>query len=647
MQNQDFKNQNLFFSNAVHEIRTPIQTILGTLELLSETKLSTEQKDYIQQLKLSSEILLTHVNDILDFEKISAKKIELENIAFNPILVVEDAINLESVEASNKKIELFSEIDYSLYCDFLGDANRIRQILINLIKNAVKFTSKGFVKVSLSKNNENLRFCVIDSGCGISDEKKQKLFSAFSQSDLSVTREHGGTGLGLLICKNLVSLMNGTIGVLDNDFGGSTFYFELPLKMLKKSENPYKCNFNSSSKILIVENSLELAQNLKERLEFLGFSQIFISTDFEKGLEFIKNQNEKNQPFEYVFINSVLGEKSGSDFASQVRNFLGLKNIKLILTIYKNSIAGEEKIKILNWFNGFLFKPLTLKNICNLLSELQTSKKTSSLNQILSESISENNFSQSSFEALGMKILVAEDHPVNRRLLKTFLLQFGATVFEAEDGTEAIEITKKNPDLCLIFMDNQMQTLGGIEAAEKIRNFNQNVIIILCSANAKETLIENPNISINDFLQKPFKKEDVKKIIQKWKSVIFLPELTESDEPKEDEIWSIKDFEDTISNEKFLGSQILFDFQDQTQSFINEAKIAIQKNDFDSLRKISHTLEGSSSAISATKLKEIASELNAAAKQKNVNLLEKTLKTFEETYKIFSKKADDWKSSIF
>ena len=227
------RRSDLFLANTVHELRTPVQTIIGTLDLLSDTKLNTEQTEYVKQLKFSSEVLLSLVNDILDFAKLHTDQISIEEISFNPILLLENTASLVSLDASEKGIELFTDIDYSLYPEISGDPTRIRQIILNLLKNAVKFTEKGYVKIKMQKISDFLEFSVTDTGIGIKPEYKEKLFTNFWQGDPSITRKYGGTGLGLSICKSLITKMNGEIYVNDNPDGGSIFTFTIPYKPTK------------------------------------------------------------------------------------------------------------------------------------------------------------------------------------------------------------------------------------------------------------------------------------------------------------------------------------------------------------------------------------------------------------------------------
>ena len=652
MQNQNKSTQNSarFLATTLHEIRTPIQTIIGSAELLNTTKLDREQKEYIHQIQFSAEVLLSLANDILDYSKISDKNFKLENTPFNIVNLVEKTTDIVSIEAFNKGLEIVTDVDTAISESIMGDQVRVQQVLLNMIKNAVKFTSKGYIYITVKLDGDFLLFKVIDSGIGISKEAKGNLFEAYYQADTSTTRKYGGTGLGLSICKSLITKMNGEIYVNDNPDGGSIFTFTIPYKPTKIiTKKIYPLDFKIK-KILIVDGNSIVTENLKNKLSYLNLTDITTTTDCSNAIQIIKEHNQKNTPFDCIFINSKLRSQDGWSLASQIRNNLGLKKIKLFLMTYKGTIGQDAKIKILNWFNGFIYKPIQMENLYFTLKEAE-SGKTTSLKKILSERAEENfSFSKKSEIALGLKILVAEDHPVNRRLLKTFLIQFGAEVIEAENGMEAVKKAENTKDLNIIFMDIQMPILSGTEASEMIRKKNSDVIIIASSAlNDKKTTEEFKNKGINDILPKPFKRDDVKKILEKWKSVIFLPELKESTSQtiqEENILWNISDFEDTIGNDKTLGFQILFDFQDQSEQLIENAFKSLSKKDFTELRTISHTLEGSSSAISATKLIELSRKMNAFAKEKDSEKVQYVLEELKNAYNNFCTLSEKWKNEL-
>ena len=647
-----------FIANTVHEIRTPVQTIIGTLELLSDTKLNTEQTEYVRQIKFGADVLLTLVNDILDFSKIHSNNFSLENIPYDVISLTEQTAYLESIEAFNKNIELVTDIDYSIPPLVMGDPTRVKQILLNIIKNAIKFTSDGYIHVELSnKNKDKLLFQITDTGIGIPTEKIDKIFSSYYQADASTSRKYGGTGLGLAICKALIAAMNGEIGVKPNPYGGSIFWFTIPLV---PAENPEAKEFElpvpATTHILIVDDSMLSIRSLQNKLNTLGLQYIDFVTNSHEAILSMQYAAKLGNPFDIVFIDMKMPIIDGWHLASEIKNDKLISKAKLYMLVPEGQMGKESKMKLLNWFTGYLYKPVKLEKLDQLLLETNGTMPSTSLLEILQETTpTTTEQSTTSKIASGIKILVAEDHPVNRRLLVTFLKQYGATVFEAENGQIALDCINANKDIKIIFMDIQMPIMSGIEATIELKKQNYTGIIIACTANNNSKAFnEYTKIGINDILVKPFKRDNVKSMIDKWKSVINLPESIEVEIANLDtklikiqtSIWDSQDFEDTIGHDKDLGTQILFDYILQTRQLIQKSETFIKNQDFIELRRLGHTLKGSSAAISANTLASIAEKINLLAKQQNTPEIQKYINKFSEEFDIFIQATDKWKKGL-
>lgn len=647
-----------FIANTVHEIRTPVQTIIGTLELLSDTKLNTEQTEYVRQIKFGADVLLTLVNDILDFSKIHSNNFSLENIPYDVVSLTEQTAYLESIEAFNKNIELVTDIDYSIPPLVMGDPTRVKQILLNIIKNAIKFTSDGYIHVELSnKNKDKLLFQITDTGIGIPTDKIDKIFSSYYQADTSTSRKYGGTGLGLAICKALIAAMNGEIGVKPNPYGGSIFWFTIPLV---PAENPEVKEFElpvpATTHILIVEDSMLSIRSLQNKLNTLGLQYIDFVTNSHEAILSMQYAAKLGNPFDIVFIDMKMPIIDGWHLASEIKNDKLISKAKLYMLVPEGQMGKESKMKLLNWFTGYLYKPVKLEKLDQLLLETNGTMPSTSLLEILQETTpTTTEQSATSKIASGIKILVAEDHPVNRRLLVTFLKQYGATVFEAENGQIALDCINANKDIKIIFMDIQMPIMSGIEATIELKKQNYTGIIIACTANNNSKAFnEYTKIGINDILVKPFKRDNVKSMIDKWKSVINLPESIEVEIANLDtklikiqtSIWDSQDFEDTIGHDKDLGTQILFDYILQTRQLIQKSEAFIKNQDFTELRRLGHTLKGSSAAISANTLASIAEKINLLAKQQNTPEIQKYINKFSEEFDIFIQATDKWKKGL-
>lgn len=656
MQNQNKSTQNSarFLATTLHEIRTPIQTIIGSAELLNTTKLDREQKEYIHQIQFSAEVLLSLANDILDYSKISDKNFKLENTPFNIVNLVEKTTDIVSIEAFNKGLEIVTDVDTAISESIMGDQVRVQQVLLNMIKNAVKFTSKGYIYITVKLDGDFLLFKVIDSGIGISKEAKGNLFEAYYQADTSTTRKYGGTGLGLSICKSLVTAMKGKLGVTDNpETCGSVFYFTIPYKPAIDTVLKYELVIPARTKILVVDDNSLARKSLVKHLEKFGIKNIYSESNALDALKLLREHANKGEPFSTVFIDMIMPKVDGWHLAAEINNDKGINNAKLYLIVPEGQIGSDAKMKMLNWFDGYLYKPIKRKKLFDLVSQsFKESFETAVSEQkdpglILhertlakkakEESMQENSLREKAENILrenkdnaiagGLHILVAEDHPVNRKLLVTFLTKFGADIIEAENGQEAVETTLKHPEIDFIFMDIQMPVKNGIDATLEIRKNNFKGIIIACTANSDKDDFEHyKKAGMNDVIVKPFKSQTIKEIIEKWNTALILPTAQEiatliSNKIPVKKSWNIEDFMDTVANDYNFGKQLITDFIYQTETLIKTIPEAIEKKNFEELRRIGHTLKGSSSTVSAFPLSDYGTRLNKAAKSEDIDAL--------------------------
>ena len=651
---RDIPNE-LFLANAVHEIRTPVQTIIGTLDLLSDTQMNTEQTEYVRQIRFGAEVLLALVNDILDFSKIKSHKMLLENVPYDIKNLVENVVHLISIEAFNKKLEIVTDIDYSLPEMIMGDPTRVQQILINLLKNAVKFTNQGYIHTELKKDGDFLLIKITDSGIGVSKDKENNLFESFDQGDPSISRKYGGTGLGLPICKGLVSKMNGSIGFTPNPYGGSCFWVKIPLSAADDSKkNQYVLPVPATTKILIVDDSILAAKSLENKLKTIGLQNIQISQNGEDAYLKLQYAEQIDNPYDIVFIDKIMPVVEGWHLASNIKNNPKIKKTKLYMLVPEGQVGRDAKMKLLDWFAGYLYKPVRLEKLDQLLIETNGSDSSIKLfEEINSINKNSENTTKKQTElpqiAEGMKILVTDDHPVNRKILVEVLKKFGAAVYEAENGEAAIKMIREHSEIQVVFMDIQMPVLSGIETTKILRKENFSGLIIACTANNDpENFKEYQRIGMNDILVKPFKRKNIENMLDKWSTVINLPSASQiasvdSDMMLNNELWNSADFEDTIGNDVDLGKQILLDYIDQTKGFIVTAYDLLDNKDFEELHRVSHTLKGSSAAISANKLVHISTLMSQATKSKNADEFRKNLEDFEEYFDLFILATTKWK----
>lgn len=628
MPNSDIEAGSRFLASTLHEVRTPIQTIISTTELLDDTALDKEQTEYVRQIEFSANVLLQLANDVLDFTKIRSKEFKLESIPFDVTELTEHVVDLVSIDAFSKGLEVITDIDYSMQRNVTGDPTRVQQIMLNLVKNAVKFTSKGYIYVKLSESNNNLFFQVIDSGIGVAPGKQQLIFKDFYQVDASTTRKYGGTGLGLTISKNLVEVMGGKIGVRSNKgkSGGSNFWFCLPLVKtnfdLEKTDLPF---IPKNTRVLIADpNTLALSTFVK-KLRAMGIQDIDVATNGQKTMEKLTRTSEEHKPFTIAFINMLMPRIDGWTIAGAIRKSKAITPLKLYLTVAEGQMGKDAKMKMLDLFDGYIYKPIKREQLISIFNQTEYTQNEKE------RSIKKNATKEAdSVLANGIRILVAEDHPVNRKLLNTFLEKYGASVFLAENGQQAVDQITAHSEIDIIFMDIFMPVKSGIDATKEVRNNGYKGIIIACTANNDpDDIKEYTKMGINDILIKPYKRDAVKKMLEKWNTVLSIPEakrivnLAEMNNTAS-EIWDIADFMDTAGGDKELAKSLMEEYEERTQKILEKIKHELNEpnKNFAQLRFDAHTLKGSSAAVSAHKLRDDAKEMEQAAVEKNIQTYE-------------------------
>ena len=641
-----------FLANTVHEIRTPVQTIIGTLELLSDTNLNNEQQEYVRQIQFSTNVLLSLVNDILDFTKIKSHQITLESIPYDVVDLTEQVVDLVSMEAFGKGIELVVDSDYKLPQLVTGDPTRIQQVLLNIIKNAVKFTQCGYIHVALTcKDEKTLLFEIADTGIGIPEEKRGKLFTDYYQAETSTTRKYGGTGLGLAICKGLISAMHGEIGVRTNPDGGSVFWFTVPFIAAQNLPAPNTTvAVPPNTRILIVDDSILAVNSIRQKLNSLGLYNITCAKDAAEALLKIKNASHLGKPFSLVFIDMSLPKVDGWHLAWEIKE-CNFNDAKLYLLVPEGQMGAEAKMKLINLFDGYLYKPVKrhlVQSLLNDIYDVPTDLETVDAKQPKASETAATENGASITE--GMTVLVAEDHPLNRKLIVTFLTKLGAPVIEAENGKQAVEAVEKNHAINMIFMDIQMPIMDGIEASKHIRARGFAGIIVACTANNDEDDFELYRKSgMNDILVKPFKRDDIKTLIEKWHTVIELPVAPKiatlgSMIAPTNTAWNRKDFEDTIGGDRALGCELIAEYKKQLASLLRSAEKAVAEKNFDELRAIGHKIKGSSSAISANALAGRGARIDEDAKKCDIENVRKDFAALKDELTVFELNSDIWQN---
>ena len=531
-----------FLANMSHEIRTPMNGIMGMSQLLTNCQLGPREREFVQTIDRSGQALLTIINDILDFSKIEAGQIELDASPFLLRECLEDVTALLSTAAADTGVDLLLRIEPGLPKTYLGDVGRVRQILTNLVGNALKFTHEGHVLInvtgSIVDQTAKLTIAVSDTGIGIEQEQLLHVFEKFSQADGSTTREYEGTGLGLSIASNLASLMNGKISAQSELGQGSTFTVEIELSLAEDIEAlKSECHPAVSGNILIVDDIAMNHEILKEQLSSHTCKCISVDSA-EKGLNVLAKAHKKNISIDLVIVDYQMPKITGEDFIRAVKSHELFKHIPMILYTSVENDGLRLRLKKIG-VEGYLTKPARYNEILETVSRVMTTQTkpaapslpitdiTTTIHQAPSL---QSPASQTVQEPTHIDVLIAEDNEVNQMFIKYIMEDLGLTFKIVPSGRLAVDKWKLlNPKI--ILMDISMPDWNGYEATKAIREWEVKLgrprtPIVAVTAHAlkgdKQDCLDN---DMDDYLSKPIIVSRIKEILEKWVNMGDLPEL--------------------------------------------------------------------------------------------------------------------------
>jgi len=504
----DSKAKSEFLAKMSHEIRTPMNGVLGMSELLSDTELSDVQKNYNDTIFSSGQALLNVIDDILDYSKITAGKVEIEAVDFNAERLLQDCTNLFTATLREKNIELLCRLAPGMPVVFSGDESRIRQVVLNLVGNAFKFTEHGEIVINVEPAIASglIRFSVRDTGIGITREQREKLFSSFTQADASTSRKYGGTGLGLTICKQLVELMGGEIGI-ESTFGlGSTFWFELPLETVSDGSyrSPVSIDALKNSRLLMVEDNKTYCDIVSETFEGQGVD-IDIASNGEEGLTAFDKAVRECRPYDLISTDIDMPVMNGIDFMGVLHERCGENGPIRVILSATSALPRINEYR--RWgVSSAMKKPALASEL------LVTFAKLLGLESVVETESGDEKIHNKEAK---LHVLVAEDNVVNFHVVSAFLAKLGHTSDRAENGLRAVEkyksqnLDKNSKKYDLILMDCEMPEIDGFKASEIIRQLEMDLglsacpIIALTAHAVKERLDKCITSGMNDYIVKP------------------------------------------------------------------------------------------------------------------------------------------------
>lgn len=620
-----------FLSNVSHEVRTPMNGVLGMTTLLLDTDLDRRQREYANVIRSSADALLLVINDLLDYSKIEAGKLELERIEMDLRAHVEEVAATQAAAAAAKRLELVVDVGPDLPERVLGDPGRIRQALANLVSNAIKFTSAGEVAIHVSRERgpvrDLIRFSVRDTGIGLTPAQQAKLFRPFAQADASTARQYGGTGLGLSIVKRLAELMSGEVGVQSGLGAGSIFWFSARLPAVAPSDavedEPASGDAPVGSpadgrRVLVVDDNDTNRRVIGELLAGADYEVETAGSAIE-ALSVLQRATEGGKPFQAVVTDHRMPGIDGLELARRIRKTAAIAETRLVLYSSIDDRSNRQELRELG-FAGHLSKPMRRAELLATMERVLSAAAlefTQRLRAIVTRDVIVEDH-----QRRGRTVLLVEDNATNRRVAELFLERAGCNVIQAVDGSEALAALKRQ-SVDLVLMDVQMPVMDGLEATRRIReeiSGGGKIPIVGLTASALKEQVEACRAAgMDDVISKPIERERLEAVLERYAPAIGTRTGRHVIRPPLERAAAVGGeisrarFAEVTMGDAVLARGLVEHFEQGARQSCDDLEAGLDRGDFHLARRAAHTLVGASANMGATRLEAVAIAMEQAA----------------------------------